>query len=344
MLRKTRSILKCYRRESESLHIYSPVFLPFQGKHHLDSLNNTILRHQLSTVVKLLKFKRPIVWVENVRSAEMISSMKPKLTVYHVSDLFAKCKYTANKVQLGKREQAVTRMSDLLICVSQRLYDLKRSQHSNVHYIPHGVDYSLFKEAAASGSKHPAATNVPSPIIGYYGSLTPNNDIETLKHCADKLPSYSFILAGQITGGDYEDLLAKPNVHYIGKQPYEQIPSLCASFDVCLLPWRVTDWIRHCNPLKLAEYMASGRPIVSVRIDEVASLYNELISVADSPQSFCDAIVHELTNDTEARSKQRQQLAQDRSWTAQVDKISELIASRLEDEAADRDTFRMRSQ
>jgi glycosyltransferase involved in cell wall biosynthesis len=133
------------------------------------------------------------------------------------------------------------------------------------------------------------------------------------------------VFAGQITGGDYSELLQMPNVYHLGRLPYEKIPSLCAGFDVCMLQWKITEWIKHCNPLKLFEYMASGRPIVSVYIDEVVEKYSDVLSIANNKKKFCDAITWELHNDTTERRNTRIEIAEQHSWDSHIDKLSQIM-------------------
>jgi glycosyltransferase involved in cell wall biosynthesis len=214
--------------------------------------------------------------------------------------------------------------SDLLICVSRELYELKRRQRDNVHYLAHGVDFELFREAAARKEALPEVARIPRPIAGYFGTMTSYNDIEMMTYCARNLPHVSFVFAGQITGGDYSELSSLKNVHLLGRLPYEKIPRLCAGFDVCMLQWRMCDWIRNCNPLKMLEYMASGNPIVSVEIGE-AEQYRDLISIAKNKEEFCEAIQWELGNDTPSRSDKRVEIASRHSWARHAEQISTLI-------------------
>jgi glycosyltransferase involved in cell wall biosynthesis len=136
------------------------------------------------------------------------------------------------------------------------------------------------------------------------------------------------VLAGQITGGDYSQLKQMNNVHFLGRLPYEKIPQLCAFFDVCLLQWKMSEWIECCNPLKMFEYMASGKPIVSVPIKE-SMQYCDIISIAHNKEQFADAIRWELQNDTQERSCKRIEIAREHSWDKHVDKISELIETAI---------------
>jgi glycosyltransferase involved in cell wall biosynthesis len=329
LLRKTISLTRFLRRPHKNLYVFSPLFIPLHGRPFIDRLNNTILKFQMALVCRIIRISKPILWVENLRASDIIGTFDAQAVVYHVSDLFAKCKYTANTQALEMREQNIIDNSDLVICVSEHLYSLLSSKHPSVHYIPHGVDFQLFRHAAESDSTLPELARIPRPIAGYFGTLTANNDIDLLSYCARNLPDFSFVFAGQITGGDYSQLMELPNVFHLGKLPYQKIPILCASFDVCVLAWKVTDWIRSCNPLKLFEYMASGKPIVSVRIDEVTQKYPGLVSVAGDKEQFCKMLLHELKNDTPQRARLRIQIASEYNWDAMVLKISALIAQAI---------------
>jgi len=330
--RKLRSLRQGLKNPTENLYVFSPLFLPIQGRSFADGLNNACLKTQLRSVCKRLGFESPILWLENARAADAIGWFEPKLIVYHVSDLFANDRYMSNRQRQQAREARISEASDLLICVSRELYNLKRAQRDNVHYVPHGVDFDLFREAAELKTPPAEIASVPKPIAGYFGTMSSSNDIEMMTYCARNLPHVSFVFAGQITGGDYSELGSLPNVHLLGRLPYGKIPHLCASFDVCMLQWRMTEWIRNCNPLKMLEYMASGNAIVSVEINE-AKQYSDVLSIATSKEEFCKAIAWELRNDTEVRRNRRIEIASQHSWANHVERISHLMEQALPVEA-----------
>lgn len=270
-----------------------------------------------------LGIRRPILWLENARAADSLDWIEHSIAVYHVSDLVVADNFVANPDKQREHEARISRESDLVICVSKSLYELKRAEKSNVHYIPHGVDYELFSNAQASAKSH-YTEGIPGPIVGYYGTMTANNDIEMMEYCARQLPQLSFVFAGHITTGDYSQLASMPNVFLLGKLPYESIPSLCHSFDVCMLQWKMNDWIRNCNPLKMFEYMAAGKPIVSVEIKEVVQ-YADIVSVAKNKEDFCRSIEWEIHNDSEERRAERIGIASKHSWENHVERIAQLM-------------------
>jgi hypothetical protein len=91
-----------------------------------------------------------------------------------------------------------------------------------------------------------------------------------------------------------------------------------------MLQWKMDEWIKCCNPLKMFEYMASGKPVVSVAIAE-AMQYSDIISIAQDKEEFCMAIRRELQNDTAERSRQRVEIARKHCWDGKVEEISNLV-------------------
>lgn len=323
--RKLKSCLKYLKKANSNLYIFSPFFLPVQGNAVIDYMNNAFIWLQITALFFFLHIKNPLLWIENIRAADFIPFYKWKFIVYHASDLFDHCPYTRNKEKLRLRETAVSEKSDLIICVSKKLYENKQHRNSNAEYLPHGVDFDKFYKPSASANSFEQLMNRKHPFIGYFGTLTALNDIKLLEYCAAKLPQMTFVFAGRITAGDYTRLIALPNTVFLGKIPYSQIPVLCSLFDVCLLPWILNDWISHCNPLKLFEYMASGNPIVSIPIPEVADNYSDIISIAHNKYDFCAAIEWELKNDTTFRRRKRIAIARRNDWRNQIVRISKMI-------------------
>lgn len=329
--RKAKSLAKFLKKPKKNLYVFSPLFLPLQGSPFFDTINNFFLKLQLKIVSTCLGMSHPVLWIENLRAAEAIEWFAPNLVVYHVSDLFSHSSYLADKKLLSQRDRIISQKSDILICVSQKLYEIKLKNYPNVYYLSHGVDFQAFANAA----ENPPLIldelfRIKKPIAGYFGTLTDFNDIELLVYCAQKLPQFSFVFAGQITAGDYSELKNCSNVYFTGKIPYQKIPQLCESFDLCLLPWKVDEWIKCCNPLKFMEYMASGKPIVSIPIDQLTNKYSDLISIAADKYRFCNAILYELKNDTPQRSARRIEIARSNSWDNKIQKLSQILTDALE--------------
>lgn len=333
LMRKLKSLSKWLKRAGANLYVFSPLFIPIQGKPLVDALNNRFLYWQLRLACAVAGIHHPLIWMENLRAADLLVHFRTSYTLFHVSDLFTHDGYVADKSILRRREQQTLEASKAVICVSESLYTTYRQQKSSVHYVPHGVEFERFSSAALAGQAPPELKAIPKPIAGYFGTLTGSNDVALWEMCADKHKDVSFVFAGRITGGDYGALRARPNVYFLGPLPYERIPAICAGFDICMLAWKMSPWIRSCNPLKLFEYMACGKPVVSVAIEE-ARKYSDVISVASSAEEFCRLLKWELEHDTRERKEKRIEIARQNDWENKVEQLSTIIAEGMRQGAA----------
>ena len=101
---------------------------------------------------------------------------------------------------------------------------------------------------------------------------------------------------------DQSELPQAANIHWLGQQPYERLPHLVASWDVCLLPFALNEATRFISPTKTLEYMAAEKPIVSTPVHDVVQLYGDVVAVAASHEDFIEACRDALTEDAEQRA------------------------------------------
>ncbi len=80
-----------------------------------------------------------------------------------------------------------------------------------------------------------------------------------------------------------------PNVHLLGRKPYDEIARYQAAMDVLIMPWNRSEWIQACNPIKLKEYLAVGKPVVTTDFRALDS-WREFVTVAGDGEAFAAAI------------------------------------------------------
>ncbi len=100
------------------------------------------------------------------------------------------------------------------------------------------------------------------------------------------------------------------------------------AFDVCHIPFQLNDVILHSSPLKLKEYLAGGKPVVSVAIDEVTKL-GDLVYVASDHAGYLAAIDRALAEDSPARAAERVRAMEGESWESKVETISARVAAHI---------------
>ena len=171
-------------------------------------------------------------------------------------------------------------------------------------------------------------------IVVYTGSLIPGKGVDVLVKCTNRLPYISFI----IVGGEKEQIrklskLARySNVVFVGHIPPTRIPIYQAAADILALPnakGSVIDDVT--SPMKLFEYMASGRPIVATDMPSLLEVlenkYNALISPAGDDYKLSENIKLLFKDPSigELLAKNARQDLEKYSWDARVGYLSELF-------------------
>lgn len=54
-----------------------------------------------------------------------------------------------------------------------------------------------------------------------------------------------------------------PNITYLGHLPHSELVAHLQTFSVCLIPFKINSITLATNPVKMYEYLATGKPIVS---------------------------------------------------------------------------------
>jgi glycosyltransferase involved in cell wall biosynthesis len=129
----------------------------------------------------------------------------------------------------------------------------------------------------------------------------------------------SFVFVGEASS-DIDGLQKRKNVWLLGKKPYEQVPHYGKCFDVAIMPWQQNRWIEVCNPIKLKEYLALGKPIVSTPFLELEK-YQDVVYRAGSPKEFADGIKKALVEDNYERIAIRRKKVQASTWDSKVELI-----------------------
>ena len=129
------------------------------------------------------------------------------------------------------------------------------------------------------------------PIIGYYGALASWFDYNLIKYLAKKRPEYNIVLFGV----KYDNSLEKSNINeysnifFLGSKNYNILQNYASKFNVCTIPFLINDITKATSPLKLFEYMALGKPIVTTAMTEckkyksvfISDNYDEFVSLID---------------------------------------------------------------
>jgi Glycosyl transferases group 1 len=186
-----------------------------------------------------------------------------------------------------------------------------------IYSVPNGCDWEHF---ASTVKLHPDRAG-KRMTLGYIGAFAPWVD-QTIIEALSRSFSHSRIL---IAGPDLRENKRQfnSNVELIGYQNYEQLPALLEQIDVCLIPFKINRITESSNPVKVYEYLAAGKPVVSTNLPEVRKL-QPYVRLANTPESF----VNEVRKAYSIRGKQvkeRSQYAARFSWKQRYKKIERML-------------------
>ncbi|MHA1568810.1 MAG: glycosyltransferase, partial [Alphaproteobacteria bacterium] len=122
------------------------------------------------------------------------------------------------------------------------------------------------------------------------------------------------------------------NAHFMGRQGPRDLPAIMAGFDICFIPYVIDRYTRGVLPLKFFEYLATGKPVISTPLPELAQ-YGEMIDLASGAEPFAEAIEKRLSDDP--HQKQRIELASKNSWEHRIHQILSILEKVYQDKQED---------
>lgn len=149
--------------------------------------------------------------------------------------------------------------------------------------IRNGVDAAWFQEVAASSARPAVLPPADRPIVGFVGALYRWIDWRLIEQVVDEIPEARFVFVGpDDRAAAIASLRTRPNVQFRGARPYAHIPAYIDAFDVCWVPFTQDDISHAANPVKIYEYLALGKPVVSTPVADT-QLFEGHVAVGSSP-------------------------------------------------------------
>jgi len=324
--RKLKSLFRGLVRVRENFTVYSPVTLPGGGQNPLSAwIAKLVLSIQVKFAAYRSGIKRPLVWVACPPGEMIVDHLKPARLVYQRTDRFEDFA-GVDPVRIKGFDTRLKEKSDIVLFCSRELYEAEKSQNSGSLFVDHGVDFEHFRKAGLefeNNRKGPAdLAEISFPRVGFIGGIDAHTfDPDLFVKVAAALPDVSFVMIGACSLP--EGWCPHKNVFLLGQRPYEQVADYMAACDLLIMPWNQSDWIKACNPVKMKEYLAVGRPIVSTYFPEV-EYFRDHIDVATDAQSFAEKIQKGLSEPGDALDRRRR--VEDHTWSAKAQLVADKIS------------------
>ncbi len=264
----------------------------------------------------------PILWTLPY-NAGLVDSWPTRRIVYDCIDDLAVFPY--NQEVLRASHERMLREASVVACVSRPLLEECRRARPDAIYLPNAVDVEHFETAASDGAPEALrpVLDARRPVVGYYGAIASWLDVGLVASAARLRPDWSFVLLGiQLADApSLEELERLPNVFVLPPQPYRDIPAVLACFDVAFIPFVVNEITHATSPLKLFEYFAGGKPVISTPMPECAA-FPEVRIVRNGEELASALDAARLDSRDPGHRARLRRVAVENSWTARVEAVA----------------------
>ena len=221
--------------------------------------------------------------------------------------------------------------AEVIVGSARDLLRAVEPRRPDVFLCPNGVDYRHFADFAESEPPDDIAdiADGTRPIVGYYGALAEWVDYPLIAKSAIELSDFEFVFIGPDYDGSikrHTEVFELLNVRWLGVKDYSELPAYLHYFDVATIPFVVNEVTHSVSPLKLFEYMAGGRPVVTPNLRECA--HYEAVQVADDADDYVAKIRHaalELRHDPAHQALLRR-TARANTWEVRVGTLIDALA------------------
>jgi glycosyltransferase involved in cell wall biosynthesis len=314
------------RKIKENLYVVN-MFLPrFFGK--LEFFTKKLGSMTFRVYLKCLHFKPDVAIFYSYPYVFLLDDLKSRgvKTIYDCPDEFSEFSYV-NKPKILKAETDLSINCSAVITVSRKLCEKISKLNSNCFYVPNAADFEHFSKAMHIKEKPRELKLLRRPVIGFIGVVYDWINVDLICKLAESHPNYSILIVGPVRYG-LDKLKEHANIVMAGHKKFAVLPQYLACMDVCLIPFKLNKLTLASNPIKLYEYLAAGKPVVSTALPEVRENASGLVYIAKDEKDFMwkvDEAVKEAESPNKELIMRRIKFAKENSWEKRIETIEKLL-------------------
>lgn len=333
VLRKDRDDgLPNLREAAPNLQVYRPSYgyLPRNMRSPAaHRINSFLYRFEIARLLRKLGLQRPILWAFFAQSLSILDLPWDRIIYDCVDDWPSFFQHPKEKAFVSAIDEQLCRRADIVFVGSDPLLEKKLPFQCRTFVVNHAADIAHFSKAADPQTSIPAdLAAIAGPRLGFIGMIdTIRFDATLIQQLADELPVQIIIVGGTMPGAE-RLLPPHPRIHWLGMRSVEQLPAYLRGMDVLLMPYALNEATRTIYPLKLYEYLATGKPVVTTAIPAVGPMRG-LMYVSSSHDDFVQNAQIALQEQDPQMLAARKAYASTRTWEAHVARKLTLLSPRF---------------
>jgi len=283
--------------------------------------NGRVVARMVGRAARYLGLRRPIVWNFSPLHGEAVAAVDRSLTIYDICDEWASYARDATvRAVTAWEDRRLTAAADVVFVVTAAMKQRRAELNDEIHVVYNGVDVAHFEKAADPATPVPEdLARLPRPVVGAIGVFEGIRfDADLIAFLAAHRPRWSFALVGPVRPEvDVSALTRYPNVHLLGRRAIAELPGYLRGMDVTIIPYRLNETTRDIFPLKLPEYLAAGKPVVSPPLP-ACLLFQDVVGIAEGREAFVRRIEEALAEASDEKARARRAVARANSWERRI--------------------------
>jgi glycosyltransferase involved in cell wall biosynthesis len=292
-----------------NLRVLSPKMWPWFSHGFDQRINRELLFRQLAPVIRSLPVP-PIAVTTLPIVADLMGLLPVQRWVYYCVDDFGEWPGLAQAVLRSTEERLIQR-ADSLIVVSETLQDKMAQRGRKAHLLTHGIEPDFWK-INSSQLWVPQLQELERPFVVFWGVIDRRMDISLVRQLATDMKVGTIVLVGPEADPD-PALYRLPRVVRIPAVPFDFLPHIAAAASVLVMPYADLPVTRAMQPLKLKEYLATGRPVV-VRDLPANRSWGDCLDLASSAGSFARLVLDRIEHGVPDNQKQARCRLKGETW------------------------------
>lgn len=295
----------------------------------LYKINDRQLKKTLAATIKKYNIKKYIFinCFDPFYGQNIFPETTPILNIYQSVDGIDQHEYTRRH---GPRlERQAVENADLTLTTSKELNRIQSQFSDQVFTLNNAADISIFRKTQEQTFERPEELkNIKTPIIGYTGNMDELRiDYELLKKIALAHSDKTLVMVGPVNNNKYKEIgLDKmDNVIFTGGKSINDLPKYLHFFDCALIPFLCNELTKSIYPLKINEYLAAGRSVISSNFSEDIQDFSSHIYLAKDHESFIRSIEPAISNNNQEIKQKRLKVAASNTWDARVEAFWQIV-------------------
>lgn len=297
--------------------VHNPPMYPGFRTRWQRRLNARMLSNYLSE--RLPRLRESVVLSSVPITADLPARVDAKRWVYYCVDDFSAWPGLDSE-PLQSMEKDLVARADRVVAAGDNLAARIEGMGRKAEIVSHGIDLDHWSRTDGSEA---LLAGLPRPLVLFWGLVDRRLDIDAIERLARRMTGGTLAFVGPQQDPDPR-LATLPRVHLAGPAAFADLPALAREAAVLVMPYADLPVTRAMQPLKMREYLATGRPVVVTRLPAVAG-WEDCMDVAEGADDFASRVLERLGAALPESQRLARERLKDESWRGKAARLERIL-------------------